>query len=124
MFFLCIIIPRIRYSSFMARFTLIINTKKMIFPFLCLRLGELLAVRLLHCQTIDMEDWLVISDWMNRVVGAVSKADLAVKRDYLVVSSLGNNEGHTRTNPFLSRLLVSRNFRDDPSDQARVVYNG
>lgn len=89
-----------RYSSFIA----------MIFPFLCPRLGELSAVRLLDCQTIDMEDWPVISDWMNRVVGAVSEANLSVKTDYLVVNSLGNNEGHTRTNPFLSRLLVSKNL--------------
>lgn len=95
-----IVIQKKRYSFFMA----------MIFPFLCPRLGELSAVRLLDCQTIDMEDWPVISDWMNRVVGAVSEAYLAVKTDYLVVNSLGNNEGHTRTNPFLSRLLVSKNL--------------
>lgn len=85
------------------------------------RLGELSAVRLLDCQTIDMEDWPVISDWMNRVVGAVSEADLAVKTDYLVVNSLGNNEGHTRTNPFLSRLLVKKPLTVVDNDEDKVT---
>lgn len=94
----------------MASFTLSIHVPIKLFLLFCARLGELSAVQLLDCQTIDMEDWPMISDWMNRVVGVVSEADLAIKTDYLVVSSLGNDEGHTRTNPFLARLLVSRNL--------------
>lgn len=87
------------------------------------RLGELSAVRLLDCQTIDTEDWPVISDWMNRVVGVVSEADLAIKTDYLVVSSLGNDEGHTRTNPFLSRLLVKKQLTVLENDEDKVTIH-
>ena len=70
------------------------------------RFGELSAMRMLPCQTVDTEDWMVISDWMNRLIPAIRATDLAVKADYLVVSSLGNNEGHSRINPFFSRLMV------------------
>lgn len=57
-----------------------------------------------------MEDWSVIFDWMNRVVGAVSEVDLVVKIDYFVVNFLGNNEGFIRINSFFLRLLVSKNL--------------
>lgn len=76
----------------MASFTLSIHVPRKLFLLFCARLGELSAVQLLDCQTIDMEDWPMISDWMNRVVVVVSEADLAIKTDYLVVSSLGNDE--------------------------------
>ncbi|XP_078337816.1 NADPH oxidoreductase A-like isoform X1 [Crassostrea virginica] len=72
------------------------------------RFGELSAMRMLPCQTVDTEDWMVISDWMNHLIPAIRATDLAVKADYLVVSSLGNNEGHSRINPFFSRLMVKR----------------
>lgn len=87
------------------------------------RLGELSAVQLLDCQTIDMEDWPMISDWMNRVVVVVSEADLAIKTDYLVVSSLGNDEGHTRTNPFLARLLVKKQLTVMENDEDKVTIH-
>jgi hypothetical protein len=72
------------------------------------RFCELSAVRILDCQTVDMEDWTVVSDWMDRVVRLVSDLDLKVKTDYLSVSSLGESEGHNRTNPFMSTLVVSQ----------------
>lgn len=87
------------------------------------RFGELSAERLLECQTVDMEDWSVISDWMNRVVGMVSEADLAVKTDYLVISSLGNGEGYNRTNPFFSRLLVKKPLTVVENEQDKVTIH-
>ncbi|XP_061189647.1 NADPH oxidoreductase A-like [Saccostrea echinata] len=86
------------------------------------RFCELLAVRDLDCQTVDMEDWEVISDWMNRVMGVVSDADLKVRKDYLSVSSLGGDEGHNRTNPFFSKLMVKRllTYVEHDDDKATI----
>ncbi|XP_062601583.1 NADPH oxidoreductase A-like [Saccostrea cucullata] len=86
------------------------------------RFCELSAVRDLDCQTVDMEDWEVISDWMDRVVGVVSDIDLKVRMDYLSVSSLGEGEGHNRTNPFFAKLMVKRllTFVEDDEDKATI----
>ncbi|XP_048746472.2 NADPH oxidoreductase A-like [Ostrea edulis] len=87
------------------------------------RFCELSAVRILDCQTVDMEDWTVVSDWIDRVLRLVDDIDLKVKTDYLSVNSLGESEGHSRTNPFLSTLVVKKPLTIVESNEDKVTLH-
>ena len=72
-----------------------------------LRLQELGGHRLYKRVDIDQEDWPSIEGWMEGLLERVVGLDLKTEMDYLDLSSVGEESGHSRTRPFMAPMTVS-----------------
>ena len=57
---------------------------------------------------IDLEDWPAINGWMDGALGGVAKLELKSANDYLDLSVMEEETGHSRTRPFMSEMTVRR----------------
>ncbi len=56
---------------------------------------------------IDLEDWPTINGWMDGALEALGRLDLSSATDYLDLSVLEEETGHSRTRPFMAEMTVS-----------------
>ena len=57
---------------------------------------------------IDLEDWPAINGWMDGALEGVAKLELRSANDYLDLSVMEEETGHSRTRPFMSKMTVRR----------------
>ncbi len=55
---------------------------------------------------VDLEDWSVINGWMDGALQAITALELHSDTDYLDLSVLEEETGHSRTRPFLAEMTV------------------
>ena len=56
---------------------------------------------------VDLEDWPTINGWMDSALEGVAKLDLSTRMDYLDLSVMEEEVGHSRTRPFMAQMTVS-----------------
>ncbi len=56
---------------------------------------------------IDLEDWPTINGWMDGALEALGQLDLSSATDYLDLSVIEEETGHSRTRPFMAEMTVS-----------------
>lgn len=70
-----------------------------------------LGASCIHARVdVDLEDWPTINGWMDTALENVSKLDLSTSTDYLDLSVIEEETGHSRTRPFLAQMTVSDNI--------------
>jgi hypothetical protein len=58
------------------------------------------------CHEVDMEDWSVINEWLEKVVYYIQTANIEIRQDYLDLSDLEEGTEHDRHHPFMAKLKV------------------
>ena len=56
-----------------------------------------------------MEDWPNIDGWMDGVLSSIVTLDLKTGTDYLDLSTSSEETGHSRTKPFMAKMIVREN---------------
>ena len=69
---------------------------------------QLTAESVLDLHEVDMEDWSMIGQWLEGVLGLLESADLQEGRDYLQHGAM-EEELYSRHRPFKATLKVSIN---------------
>ncbi|XP_070571831.1 NADPH oxidoreductase A-like [Ptychodera flava] len=74
------------------------------------RLEYLGASPIVQRSDVDMEDWSVISDWIEKVIAALATVAIETRIDYLSPRLPRNNDQHDRNRPFMAKMIVKRNL--------------
>jgi len=56
---------------------------------------------------VDLEDWPVINAWMDSLLESLASLELNTSSDYLDLSVMEEETGHSRTRPFMAEMTVS-----------------
>ncbi|XP_060074915.1 NADPH oxidoreductase A-like [Ylistrum balloti] len=88
------------------------------------RLSKRSADPVVESRDVDMEDWSVITCWMNDVIEYLRTCNLRVCMDYLQIMTDGSSEEHDRHQPFMATLKVKNLLTDAPkcADDKEVIH--
>ncbi|XP_033727434.1 NADPH oxidoreductase A-like isoform X1 [Pecten maximus] len=76
------------------------------------RLSQRCGTPVIKSEDVDMEDWAVITQWMDDIEEYLKSCDLGVCMDYLQIIADQSDDSHDRNRPYMATLKVKNLLTD------------